>query len=251
MKTQKSMKIFELLESILIEEHLIDKLKEKYLGEPIEGEKHKRLTNDEFNEVLDATNNKFTLTAWLTIKVADNIIHKTDIYKFKDYFKIFEKNKNKFDLKDINQYRTKEQIEEFIEKCIEIREKNILHTKGIEMEDKDKYVSTNDIQKLENAGLHYLGISDGYQIFETPNELKDNENAWKVYRNILGKCAGRDEGAKIDICTIAGFGHFKHYLTRHPGSSYFTMFNLRDPLSPYQIHFESNQFKDKNNKDQI
>lgn len=245
------MKIFDLLESILIEQHQIDKLKEKYLGDMKPGEKHRRLTNKEFDEISNVTDGNFTLTAWLTIKVAHNIIHHTDIYKFKDYFKIFEKNKNKFQLKDINQYKTKEQIQEFIGKCIEIREKNVNLTTGIEKGDEEKYISPNDIQKLENAGLHYLGISDGYQIFEIPNELKDNENSWKIYKDILGKCAGRDQGATIDICTIANFSHFSDYLKEFPGSSYFIMFNLGDPLSPYQIHFESNQFMDKNNKPQI
>jgi len=93
-----------------------------------------------------------------------------------------------------------------------------------------------------------MGICDGYQIFETPNKLKDDENAWKVYKTILANCAGRDQGASIQICTMGGYYHFKHYLDLYPNSSYFTIYNLSDPLSPYQIHFESNQFMDKNNQ---
>ena len=112
-------------------------------------------------------------------------------------------------------------------------------------------MNPKDIQKLESVGIHYLGMSDGYQVFEIPNELKNNENSWKVYRDILGKCAGRDSGAKVEICTIADFKHFKYYLTDYPNSSYFLIFNLGDPLSPYQIHFESNQFMDKNDKAQM
>ena len=179
------MKILDIVESILIEQHQMDKLKEKYLGKPNDNEKHKRLSNKEFDDIINATNGNFTLTAWLTIKVANNIIHNTDIYKFKEYFQIFERNKSKFHLKDINQYKTSEDINEFIKKCIEIREKHVNLTTGIEKGDEEKYVNPKDIQKLESVGIHYLGMSDGYQVFEIPNELKNNENSWKVYSCLL------------------------------------------------------------------
>ena len=77
-------------------------------------------------------------------------------------------------------------------------------------------------------------------------ECAGNEEAHKVYKNILGRCKGREEGASIDICTMANFDHFNDYLNNDPGSSYFVMYNLSDPQSPYQFHYESNQFMDKN-----
>ena len=245
------MKLLDIVESVLLEQHQIDKLKEKYLGNPIQGEKHKRLTEKEFKDILDSSSGNFNLTSWLTVRVANHLIHNTDIYKFREYFQIFEKNKSKFQIRDINQYKTKEEIQEFIRKCIEIREKHVNLTTGVEKGNEEKYVTPKDIQKLENVGINYLGMCDGYQVFEIPNELKDNEDAWKIYRDILGRCAGRDKGAKIEICTIANFSNFQDYLTDHPGSSYFLMFNLGDPLSPYQIHFESNQFMDKNDTEQM
>lgn len=237
------MKLLKLIESILIENQM-DNLKQKYLGEPVEGETHRKLSDDEFKEILDVTNGKFNLTTWLTTRVANDLIHTTDIYKFKEYFEIFEKNKNKFDIKDINHYKTKEEIKNFINQCIKIREKNVELSGGIDDESKEKYVTPKEIEKLESVGIRYMGMCDGYQIFEIPNKVKDNESTWKVYRDILGRCAGRDTGAKIDICTIQGFNHFQYYMTQH-GGSYFLMFNMGDPQSPYQLHFESNQFMDR------
>lgn len=241
------MKLLNLFENLILEEYQIDKLKEKYVGEPVESENYNRLSEEQFEEIMNVSGGKFNLVAWLTVRVANNLIDATDIYKFKEYFTIFEKNKNKFPIKDINQYKSKEEINNFIQTCIQIREKNVTLTTGIEKESEKNYVSPKEIEKLESVGIKYLGMSDGYQVFEVPNEVKDSEETWKTYRDILGRCAGREEGAKIDICTMAGINNFKHYLTRY-GGSYFVIFNMGDPKSPYQIHFESKQYMDRNNK---
>ena len=112
-------------------------------------------------------------------------------------------------------------------------------------------VSQNGIQKLESVGIKYLGMVDGLQAFQVPPEVKGSKDAWNVYREILGKCSGRDKGQKISICTMAGFGNFNQYLNDYPGSSYYVFYNMGDPLSPYQFHYESNQFMDKNDDDII
>jgi hypothetical protein len=45
---------------------------------------------------------------------------------------------------------------------------------------------------------------------------------------------------------MAGFDSFREYLNNSPGSSYYVFYNLGDPKSPYQFHYESSQFMDKN-----
>jgi len=104
-------------------------------------------------------------------------------------------------------------------------------------------VSKSDILRLEDVGVKLIGIVAGYQIFKTSNS---DQETWDVYRKILAKCK---EGASIHICTMAGYSHFKNYLEKHPGSVYYTIYNQNDPLSPYQFHYESNQFKDRKNDD--
>jgi hypothetical protein len=47
---------------------------------------------------------------------------------------------------------------------------------------------------------------------------------------------------------MAGFPSFQMYLNVFPGSSYYVFYNMGDPKSPYQIHLESNQYMDKNDK---
>ena len=42
-------------------------------------------------------------------------------------------------------------------------------------------------------------------------ELKDNKEAWKAYKTILGKCKGRESGEGIELCTIASFDYFKDF----------------------------------------
>jgi len=217
-------------------------LKNKYVGEG------KPLTEDDFNKIVEVSGNKFYLVSWLTKKVGQAIIKAEDIYKYKEYFEIFEKNKNKgkFKFKDIHLYKTPEDVLDFIEEAIKVREGDVKFEQTV---GKDNYVSPNDIRKLEETGgIKYLGIFDGYQVFQI---FKVAKSVWKMYRDILGKCKGRSRGAKIDICTIGDYDYFRQYLTDPKGSSYFLLYNLEDPKSPYQLHYESGQFMDKNDSSRI
>lgn len=217
-------------------------IKNKYVGEG------KPMTEEDFQKLMDVTGGKFYLLSWLAKKVGQNIIKAEDIYKYKEYFDIYEKNKNKgkFQYKDIHLYKTPEDVLNFIEEVIKVREGDI---KFEETVGKDNYVIPNDIRKLEETGgIKYLGMFEKYQVFQIFKVAKD---VWKMYRDILGKCKGRSKGAKIDICTIGDYDYFKQYLTDPKGSSYFLLYNLDDPKSPYQLHYESGQFMDKNDNSRI
>ena len=157
------------------------------------------------------------------------------INKFKKYFPI----------KDINQINNKKEQQEWLNMVIKIRERGVTTSDGNnDIQDTKNYVTPNDIQKLENVSIEYMGMVDGYQAFEIPQSLRGNEVAWKTYRDILGKCQGREQGEKIDICTIATFDHFNTEISKGP---LFLFFNLGDKQSPYQFSYETNQFKDKKN----
>lgn len=217
-------------------------LKNKYVGED------KPVSEDDFNKIVEVTGNKFYLLSWLTKKVGTGIIKPEDIYKYKEYFDLYEKNKKKFEYKDIHLYKTADDVKKFLQEVIKLREGNIVYD---EIQGKDNFVSQNDIEKLESSGgVKYLGIYDNgdykYQVFEV---FGVNKDVWKLYRDILGRCKGRDKGAKIDICTIGQYSYFKTYLKDPMGSSYFLLFNLDDPRSPYQLHHESGQFMDKNDRE--
>jgi antitoxin component YwqK of YwqJK toxin-antitoxin module len=214
-------------------------LKNKYVGDG------KPVSEEDFNKIVDVTGNKFYLLSWLTKKVGTGLIKSEDIYKYKEYFNLFEKNKNKFQHKDIHLYKTAEDVKKFLQEIFAVREGDIVFD---EIQGQDNFVSQNEVEKLEKSGgVKYLGLFDNenykYQVFQI---FGVNQNVWKLYRDILGRCKGRSRGASIDICTIADYSYFKRYLSDPKGSSYFLLYNLNDRKSPYQLHFESGQLVDKN-----
>ena len=202
---------------------------------------------DTFKDIMNVSNNKINYAFWLTKMVADNNILPEDVYKYKEYLKIFNQSKQNFPIKDINQINTDKELNKWLDIVFKIRERNVL--KSVDNDDKffnpKNYVSPSDIQKLEDVGIEYMGMVDGYQAFEIPKSLSEDKESWKVYKDILGKCQGRDQGEKIEICTIANFKYYNQYLSF---GSLFVFYNLGDKKSPYQFNYESDSFMDKNDK---
>ena len=203
-----------------------------------------KVTQEIFNDILTASGNKSAYATWLISKVQQGLIKDEDIYKYKDFFATFEKNKREFPSADINAYKDEPSIRGFEQTAIEIREKNIEHTGG-DTANTSNLVSTKGIQELRQAGIPFVGIVDGYQCFEVPVSCKGDKQAYETYRKYLADCSGRAQGAKINICTMASQSYFDKYLQDGP---YYVFFNLADPLSPYQFHYESNQYMDKNDR---
>ena len=225
---------------ILTEQYSEDELRVKYVDSGL-------VPENQFNEIISEFNKPFYI-GWLLKMVSSGFIKYEDAYKFEYYFNVFEKFKRHYPIKDLGQIKTLQDVIEFERKSKDILIKQQETEQG-DVSDKKNLVSTNNIQKLESVGIKYLGMVDGLQAFQVPPEVKDSKDAWNVYREILGKCSGRDKGQIVSICTMAGFGSFNKYLNYYPGSSYYVFYNLGDPKSPYQFHYESNQFMDKNDDD--
>jgi len=233
-------KITESQYNILTEQYSEDVLKTKYVDSGL-------MPENQFNEIINNIKKPFYYQ-WLLKMVSSNFIKYENAYKFKNYFNIFEKFKQHYPIKDLGQIKTMNDVFEFERKSKDILIKQQDNKQG-DISDKKNLVSTNDIQKLESVGIKYLGMVDGLQSFQVPPEVKDSKEAWNLYREILGKCSGRDKGQIVSICTMAGFNSFKEYLENSPGSSYYVFYNMGDPLSPYQFHYDSSQFMDKNDND--
>ena len=225
---------------VLSEQYTEDELKTKYVDSGL-------IPENQFNEIINSIKKPF-YSQWLLKMVSSGFIKYEDAYKFEYYFNVFEKFKQHYPIKDLGQIKTLQDVIEFERKSKDILIKQQETEQG-DVSDKKNLVSQNGIQKLESVGIKYLGMVDGLQAFQVPPEVKDSKDAWNVYREILGKCSGRDKGQRISICTMAGFGSFNKYLNDYPGSSYYVFYNMGDPLSPYQFHYESNQFMDKNDDD--
>jgi hypothetical protein len=199
-----------------------------------------------FEIIKKATNNKGAYATWLVKNVVNKIIKTEDIYKYEEYFPIFEKYKKKYPYSDINQYKTLDDIQEFTNIATSILDNIVQSTGGNQNSNSSKsLVPFKGVEELKSVGISLLGLVEGYQCFKIPKELQGNENAWKIYRKWLAKCGNREEGEGIKICTMASQEAFDEYLERGP---YYVFFNTNDSTSPYQFHYQSRQFMDKNDK---
>jgi hypothetical protein len=233
---KKSSNISSILEQI-VSEASIEQLQQQFVEAG-------KLTQEVFDEIVKVSKGKGAYATWLAARVDQEIIKAEDIYKYEDYLKFFNKFKREFPSPDINTYKDERSVRGFEQKAIELRERGIEQTGG-DINNASNLVSPKGIQELNQVGIKFIGTVDGYQCFLIPNSAKGNTKAWETYRKHLANCSGRDKGAKIEICTMAGQSHFDDYLTRY-GGDYYVFFNLGDPKSPYQFHYESDQFMDKN-----
>ena len=236
---KKSINVMNILEQI-VSEASIEQLQQQFVDT-------EKISQEVFDEIVKATKGKGAYATWMIKRVEDETIKAEDIYKYEDYIQIFDKQKRQFPSPDINAYKDERSIRDFEAKAIEIREKGIEQTGG-DAANTSNLVSSQGIQELNSVGIKFLGVVDGYQCFEVPQSLKGNTEAWKIYRKHLANCSGREQGARIEICTMAGQSHFDRYLSDGP---YYVFFNLGDPKSPYQFHYESNQYMDKNDRSVI
>lgn len=215
----------------LISEVSIDLLKQQFKG---------KISEEDIEKIVKITSGKTAYVTWMVKAVVSKDINlsSVDVQTFEEYFRIFNKYKAKFSNSDIGKIKAKE----FIQTATVLLNKE--NKANIDNKDNDK-VSISEIEKLEDVGIMFLGNTpNGFQVFKIPQNLKDNEESWKLYRSIIGRCFNREKGEKVQICTIANFSNYKSYLDSGP---LYTFFNLSDPLSPYTFHFPENEFKNKNN----
>lgn len=218
----------------VVTEVSIDQLRQQFVDTEI-------VTPKVFNQILKVTKNKSAYATWMVKRIQDQSIKEEDIYKFEEFLDIFDKNKRLFPSPDIYTYKDEDSVKEFEKKAIEIERLKRQQTGG-NTENTANLVSLKGIQEMASVGIKLLGVVDGYQCFEVPQSLVNNKEGWKIYTKYLGNCSGRDTGEKIRICTMADISFFNSYLKNGP---YFVFFNLKDPVSPYQFHYESKQFMNK------
>lgn len=229
-------KFRDLLKEVLLVEVSLEQLKQQFVDT-------EKVSQEIFDEVVEASGGKSAYATWLLSKVEQEIIKAEDIYKYKDYIQAFDKYKRAYPKQDINQYKTFRDIDAFISKSIEILDMQEKDGEG-GTEGTENLLSPTQVKSLQEVGIKYLGTVEGYQCFEVPSTLKGNKEAHTRYKNLLGQCSG----GSIHICTIASQNHFDRYLESGP---FYLFFNLKDPQSPYQFHYESNQFMDREDRSVI
>jgi hypothetical protein len=180
-----------------------------------------KMNPDDFKEIVTASNNKTAYATWLAKKVVDKLIKSEDIYKYEKYFKIFERRKKDYPFTDINQFKTKSDISQFISKSTELasqEEEDPSKQKGISKDDKYKEF--------------YIGEVDGFKVYKLPKGRTDLHGA---------SC---ELGSGTEWCTATGKidKYFKDYIEQGP------LFIFIKGDEKYQFHYESNSFMDKNDE---
>jgi hypothetical protein len=180
-----------------------------------------KISDSEFTEIIDASGAKSAYATWLTKQFINKTIKAEDLYKYNTYFKIFDRRKREYQFQDINQYKTAEDITKFIQKSVELydRENNDpSQQKGVSRSDKYKEF--------------YIGSTDGFNVYELPKGRTD----------LYGTSCELGSGA--EWCTATGKTriHFDRYITKGP------LFIFIKPGSDekYQFSYEEQQFMDKN-----
>ena len=197
----------------IITEVSIDQLKTQFVDAG-------KISSEDFTEIIDATGNKSAYATWLVKKVADETIKSEDISKYKKYFSIFDRNKKSYPYSDINQYKTTNDISQFIKTSVEIANKETKdpsQQKGVARSDKYKEF--------------YMGSVDGFDVYELPKGRKD----------LYGVSC--ELGSGTEWCTATG--KTKSYFNRYISSGPLFIFIKPGSEEKYQFSYEAGQFMDK------
>jgi hypothetical protein len=105
-------KLASVLKSILLEVS-IDQLEKQFVDSG-------KIAADTFKDIIDAVGNKSAYATWLASRVAGGLIKPEDVYKFKNYFMVFDRRKKEYPSSDINSYKDEQAVNDFVDKSIEI-----------------------------------------------------------------------------------------------------------------------------------
>jgi len=181
-----------------------------------------KMSEEDFNKIVDVTPKTAYIT-WLAKKVADKIIKTEDIYQYKKYFNTFDRYKKEYPFTDINQYKTQDDISQFINKSVEIANK--------ESEDPSQQKGVSKGNKYKEF---YLGSVNEFNVYKLPQGRKD----------LYGTSC--ELGSGTGWCTATGKDRedFDRYISQGP------LFIFIEPESKekYQFNYETDSFMDKNNK---
>ena len=204
-----------LLKNLLLEVSL-DQIKTQFVDTG-------KLTDSEFTEIIDSSGGKSAYATWLSKKVADKIINAEDIYKYNAYFKVFDRRKREYVFQDLNQYKTLNDISQFITKSVEIA--------AAEQKDPSQQKGSAKSNKYDEFKL---GSVDGFDVYELPKGRTD----------LYGVSC--ELGSGTEWCTATGRtkNYFDNYIAKGP------LFIFIKPGSDekYQFSYEESQFMDKNDR---
>ena len=201
------------LKSLLFEVSL-DQLKTQFVDTG-------KITDSEFTEIVDATGGKSAYATWLIKQVATKIIKPEDLYKYNAYFKIFDRRKREYPFQDINQYKTTQDIAQFIAKSIEITD--------LERIDPSQQ---KGVAKTDRYAEFKIGEVEGFTVYKLPKGRMDLYNTSCQ----LGK------GTEWCTATEKTAEHYAKYIKKGP----LFIFIKPGSTEKYQFSYEGGHYMDKN-----
>jgi hypothetical protein len=185
-----------------------------------------RISKEDFDKILKASNNDSALATWLTARVAGSksapaSINPEDIYKYEEYFDIFKRRKKEYPISDINQIKTPQQIQNFIKKSVDLAS-----------QEKQDLSSQKGVSKTEKFKDLKIGDFNGFSVYMIPQGRQD------LYP------VSCELGSGTEWCTATGntSSYFNDYIEDGP---LFIFIDNSDPKNKYQVTFEDEQFMDR------
>lgn len=197
----------------LLFEASIDQLKTQFVDSG-------KLTDSEFTEIIDSAGGKSAYATWLTKKVVDKLIKPEDLYKYNSYFKVFDRRKREYPFNDINQYKTSNEISQFILKSVDL----------LDQENSDPS-KQKGVARSDKYQEFYIGSVDGFDVYELP---QDRDDLYGVSCEL---------GSGTEWCTATGNtrDYFDDYISDGP----LFIFIKRGSSEKYQFSYETESFMDK------
>lgn len=205
---------------ILLNESSIEDLKKQWVETG-------KMTPEQFNNIEQAAGGKSSWVTWLGKRVLEGqlSIQAEDVEKWQEIFQLFNRYKQRFTYKDINQVKTKDQIDQFIRQAL-----------GLKTQAQSKDIATQAAK--DEFAEFYRGIfkssDEGeFKVYEIPKGRTDLYNT---------NCTIANKGAQTNWCTASSrSNYFEHYISHGP---LIIFKSVSDPERKYQLHVESNQFMD-------
>lgn len=195
---------------------------------------------------------------WIGKNIIDGNILPEDVFSWTGYLQTYEKNKTKPFFKSgmkemgLSMDFTKiygEDLEKFRHLLNNIQSQNNQYNS---ISDDDRYLGETQLFRLEELGVKYHGIVEGYQLFEVDSSACSwTLDQWKYYKKTLGQYSTSGQpGELLNVCTFQSINTFKNYLCEDkPGSRFWILYDKNDYFSPYQFGYEHGQFMNRKNQD--
>lgn len=213
------MKLRALLNEIILFEISLDQIKAQFVDTG-------KLSPQDFEQIKDASGGEGAYATWLTARVVGSkkqkpLIKSEDIYKYKNYLRIFKTKRKEFPFTDINQIKSPQDLSQFISTAVDLRNQ--------EEEDPSKI---KGVSKQEKYSKFKIGAVDGFTVYKIPQNSPDYNASCEL-------------GSGTEWCTATGKTkkYFKDYIKKGP---LYIFDNGRG--EKYQFHYESASFMDKNDR---